>query len=94
MHVEYSNEQALQRNTEKLNQQLHGLIILVADWCRPQDIYTALQYLVHIVNILGVVFDRKVHECHFQFKKLEYLNGLALLINDLVGVLLNELEDF
>lgn len=57
MHIEYSDKQALQRYTEKLNKELHGLIIFIADRCRSQYIHTALQYLINIVNVLRVVLN-------------------------------------
>jgi hypothetical protein len=49
--------------------------------------------VIHIRDVLGVVLDREVHKSDLQLEQFVNLNGLALLINDLIRVFLDKLED-
>lgn len=65
IHVEHSDEKTLEWDAQKLNEQLHGLVVLVADGSCSQDVDAALEDLVHIPDVFGVVLDREVHEGNF-----------------------------
>ena len=84
---------SLEWNSQEFDQQFHAVLIVVIDWSILQDGTTGLEDLVHIIQILWVGLDTEVHECHLEFEQSRDVDGLALILNDLVDVFLEVLEN-
>ena len=93
VHVQDSDRKRVQGDSEKLDQELHAVFVVVVDRSAFQDVVARLKDLIDIVEVIWISFNREVHKCNLEFQKSADIDGLALLLNNLVRVLLEFCED-